>query len=93
LYASKKPGSPLLAKNRVTMDLNLILFGLIETTNEFVDIYDVERGKKCTCICPSCRSPLIARHGDNNTWHFAHADKGVYDKMATNLRWGRLKIK
>ena len=62
------------------MDLNLIPFGLIEATNEFVDIYDVERGKNCACICPSCRTPLIARHGDSNTWHFAHAHKGVYDK-------------
>lgn len=62
------------------MDLNLIPFGLIEATDEFVDVYDVERGKKCDCICPSCRTPLIARHGDCNTWHFAHANKGVYDK-------------
>jgi len=63
------------------MDLNLIPFGLIEETSEFVDIYDVERGKNCHCICPSCRTPLIARHGDSNTWHFAHAHKGVYDKI------------
>lgn len=62
------------------MDLNLIPFGLIETTNEFVDVYDVKRGKNCDCICPSCKTPLIARHGDCNTWHFAHAHKGVYDK-------------
>jgi len=62
------------------MDLNLIPFGLTEETSEFVDIYDVERGKNCDCICPSCRTPLIARHGDSNTWHFAHAHKGVYDK-------------
>jgi len=62
------------------MDLNLIPFGLIEETNEFVDVYDVDRGKNCACICPSCRTPLIARHGDCNTWHFAHAHKGVYDK-------------
>jgi len=62
------------------MDLNLIPFGLIDVTNKFVDIYEVERGKSCNCICPSCRTPLIARHGDSNTWHFAHAHKGVYKK-------------
>lgn len=69
------------------MDLNLIPFGLIEATNEFVDVYDVEQGKKCNCICPSCRTPLIARHGDSNTWHFAHAHKGVYDKTKKECQY------
>lgn len=33
----------------------------------------VERGKLCNCICPSCNKPLIAKKGDKNKHHFAHA--------------------
>lgn len=30
------------------------------------------RGRKCGCICPSCKASLIARKGNENEWHFAH---------------------
>lgn len=33
----------------------------------------VERGEACNCICPSCNKPLIAKKGDKNIHHFAHA--------------------
>jgi len=62
------------------MDLNLIPFGLIESNDELVDVAEVKRGKQCGCICPSCRTPLVARHGGTNVWHFAHAFKNVYEK-------------
>jgi len=62
------------------MDLNLIPFGLIESNNELVDVAEVNRGKQCGCICPSCRTPLVARHGETNVWHFAHTFKNVYEK-------------
>lgn len=38
------------------------------------------RGKNCGCICPSCKTPLIARQGNVNEWHFAHASRSVYGK-------------
>jgi len=62
------------------MDLNLIPFGLIESSDELVDVAEVKRGKQCGCICPSCQTPLVARHGETNVWHFAHAFKNVYEK-------------
>jgi hypothetical protein len=62
------------------MDLNLIPFGLIESNDELVDVAVVKRGKQCGCICPSCRTPLVARYGETNVWHFAHAFKNVYEK-------------
>ncbi len=33
------------------------------------------RGNKCGCICPSCKTPLIARQGSQKEWHFAHQSK------------------
>ncbi len=47
-------------------------FGVNEN-NKLVHIVDVERGKKCNCICPGCGSLLIARKGDQNQHHFQHA--------------------
>ena len=40
--------------------------------NQIVKIQDIERGKNCNCICPACGSPLIARKGNVNIWHFSH---------------------
>ncbi|OAN16485.1 hypothetical protein A3K86_10705 [Photobacterium jeanii] len=57
-----------------------IPFGLRESDGELVDVADVQRGMGCNCICPSCKTPLIARHGDVNQWHFAHASRSVYSK-------------
>ena len=47
-------------------------FGLNES-NVAVHITDVNRGKKCNCICPSCRSPLVAAKGLKKKHHFKHA--------------------
>jgi len=52
--------------------MNLIPFALSLNTNLLVDVADVQSGRKCGCICPSCNIPLIARKGDVNEWHFAH---------------------
>lgn len=35
-------------------------------------IGEVERGAECGCRCPECASPLVARQGLANDWHFAH---------------------
>jgi hypothetical protein len=47
-------------------------FGLHKASDRFVDIADVENGKKCGCKCPSCELNLIARQGAVTDWHFAH---------------------
>jgi len=33
----------------------------------------VQRGKACNCICPSCNKPLIAKQGGDRKDHFSHA--------------------
>lgn len=47
-------------------------FGL-NKNNDLVHIADVEKGKKCDCICPGCRSPLTAAKGNINQHHFRHS--------------------
>jgi hypothetical protein len=58
----------------------LIPFGLDEETNILKDVSEVPNGRNSGCICPSCDTPLIARKGEINRWHFAHASKNVYEK-------------
>jgi hypothetical protein len=43
-------------------------------------VASVEGGRKCMCICPSCRTPLIARKGNVKEWHFAHHSRNVKTK-------------
>ena len=33
---------------------------------------EVEGGRRCGCVCPECRQPLIAKKGAKNLHHFAH---------------------
>lgn len=40
--------------------------------NTWIHINDAERGRHCHSTCPSCGSPLIAKKGNKNTWHYAH---------------------
>lgn len=47
-------------------------FGINEN-NIPVQIADVVSGKKCNCICPECKSPLIAVKGKMKQHHFRHA--------------------
>mgnify|MGYP001445142676 CR=1 FL=1 len=60
--------------------MSKIPFALQLATNEYVGVHDIERGTKCGCICPSCKTPLSARKGDVNAWHFSHATRGTADK-------------
>ncbi len=39
---------------------------------EVVHVSTVPNGAACGCICPACKSPLIARHGEEKQDHFAH---------------------
>jgi len=34
---------------------------------------EVARGAACNCLCPGCDKPVVARHGTEREWHFAHA--------------------
>jgi len=64
----------------VTVDFSLIPFGFNPVDETFVDVRDVPRGAKCGCVCPSCKTPLIARQGKEKEWHFAHASRTVYQR-------------
>lgn len=50
--------------------MSLIPFGLKDDI--LVEVGEVSQGLACGCICPACRSPLVARHGQINIHHFAH---------------------
>jgi hypothetical protein len=54
---------------------------------KLVDVADVPRGKKCGCICPSCKTPLIARQGVQKEWHFAHASRAVYSETKSECEF------
>lgn len=40
--------------------------------NKIVEIFEVERGLKCNCVCLCCGSKLIAKKGTGKIYHFAH---------------------
>ena len=56
-------------------DLSLIPFALKLPDRTLVDVSEVDRGRGCQCVCPSCETPLIAKKGDVKEWHFAHDSK------------------
>jgi len=54
-----------------------IPFGRDKNTGEWKDVAEVTRGIDCNCVCPSCKLPLSARHGDEREWHFAHHTRNI----------------
>ena len=48
------------------------LFAAIDALGSIRFIGEVTRGAACGCFCPECASPLVAKHGDEREWHFAH---------------------
>ncbi|MCC3817975.1 hypothetical protein IB293_21965 [Vibrio parahaemolyticus] len=58
----------------------LIPFGLKD--GKYYDVSEVERGRGCGCICPSCKQVLVARKGDPEKMahHFAHDKKAQEDQ-------------
>ena len=61
----------------------LIPFAFSNTLNKLVDVDEVKNGKKCNCICPSCKMTLQAKQGDVNEHHFAHfSDKKAQKECA-----------
>lgn len=54
-----------------------IPFGQDKHTGEWRDVAEVSRGLACNCMCPSCKLPLSAKHGDERDWHFAHHTRNI----------------
>ncbi|ROS00228.1 hypothetical protein EDC56_2866 [Sinobacterium caligoides] len=54
------------------MSQQLIPFGLQPDSGRLLSIFDVNNGRDCGCVCPSCGQGMLARQGDRNTWSFAH---------------------
>lgn len=49
-------------------------------------ISEVVAGLKCGCVCPSCRTPLVARKGNVNAHHFGHhADRACAGAWESTL--------
>ena len=45
----------------------------IGANGELAHVCEVERGLQCGCVCPVCRSDLVAKQGKVQRHHFAHA--------------------
>jgi hypothetical protein len=69
--------------------MNLIPFALSLETNLLVDVADVQSGKQCGCICPSCKIPLIAKKGNVIEWHFAHDSQFIEkdQELSCDFSW------
>ena len=64
----------------ITIKSNLVTripFAIHVPTQTYVDVDEVDSGAKCNCICPSCQSQLIAKHGTKKIHHFAHLKSNV----------------
>lgn len=59
---------------------SLIPFGLDIESEELIDVVNVKRWNACGCICPSCKTPLVARQGHKKAWHFAHRSQKVHNE-------------
>lgn len=59
---------------------NHIPFAIRERDGEVVSVQEVPNGNGCGCICPSCETPMVARQGDINVWHFAHQTRSGSEK-------------
>lgn len=58
----------------------LIPFGMKQ--GKLYDVTEVERGRACGCVCPSCGQNLVARKGESGKrdHYFAHDAKACQDK-------------
>jgi hypothetical protein len=53
----------------------LLSYGRLRDSDKLIHIEDAENGKKCNCVCSWCGETLIARQGESNAAHFAHASE------------------
>ncbi len=44
----------------------------VDVNDKIIDIATAENGKSCKCFCIVCKTPLIARQGQERSWSFAH---------------------
>lgn len=47
----------------------------IDKDGNIVYIKDAIKGQDCSCFCPGCKQPLVAKKGDIREQHFAHKSK------------------
>lgn len=55
-------------------------FGIDKETNSIIHISEVpneKKGLKCNCVCPCCKSILVANKGEKNRPYFSHYNKEV----------------
>jgi hypothetical protein len=52
-----------------------IPFGMAISSGRMCEPREVPLGKRCDCVCPACRAPLVSKHCllGRRTPHFAHA--------------------
>jgi hypothetical protein len=48
------------------------LFAAIDRSGSTKFVGDVARGAQCGCFCSNCKSPVVSKQGEVNSWHFAH---------------------
>lgn len=67
----------------------LLPFARRISDDQLVSPEEVPRGQACNCICPGCSHPVIAKHGTEKVWHFAHAKASdcanAYEKSVHEL--------
>jgi hypothetical protein len=66
---------------------SLIPFGFETDSGQIVDVGNVKRGYACGCTCPSCNTPLVARHGNEKEWHFAHRSQKIHNKTRKECKY------
>ena len=47
----------------------------ITKSGDIVSIHTAKRGKSDSLFCPCCKTPVTAKQGLMNAWHFAHVQK------------------
>lgn len=70
----------------------LIPFATHVATGKLVAVDDVPSGKACQCICPGCKTPLIARHypDGSRTSNFAHSGRKDFQQTKTECHYSYL---
>ena len=66
-----------------------LIYGIRKSDGKIISIYDIPvdlKGLRCDCICPHCKTELIAKKGDIREYHFAHYN----DEHMTVNRDGKL---
>lgn len=57
----------------------------LNTDDRLVHVSEVASGSDCGCVCPTCRSPLVARKGRERVHHFAHNSAVCSDPTGETL--------